>query len=143
LTRRQTLLAAATVLALALGAGYLLMERGAGPSEASVERVDRRLPQGERVRVEVLNAAGAPGIAREATRRLREGGFDVVYFGNAPAFELDRSLVLERAGGIENAERVARALGIARFESRPDTALYLEVTVLLGRDWVEGSGVSD
>src|SRR5690606_29512776 len=41
---------------------------------------------GDRTRVEVLNAAGRPGIARMATRRLRESGFDVVYFGNAEEF---------------------------------------------------------
>ena len=36
-----------------------------------------------RVRVEVLNAGGVPGMASRATDHLRESGFDVVYYGNA------------------------------------------------------------
>jgi hypothetical protein len=123
-------------LAALLGAGaYLVMSRGGAGEVSSSAPAEHRLPPGERVRVEVLNAAGVPGIARDATRRLRDGGFDVVYFGNAPTFAIDSSLVVERAGGAEGARRVARALEIDRVESRPDTSLYLEVTVILGRDW--------
>lgn len=122
-----------------MGGGYLALRSESPAAEESAAPADRRLPGGRRTRVEVLNAAGVPGIAREATRRLRDDGFDVVYYGNAPAFALDSSVVLERAGGAAGAERVARTLGIPRVESRPDTALYLEVTVLLGRDW-EGIG---
>ena len=40
-----------------------------------------------RVRVEVLNAGGISGRAAEATAALRDAGFDVVLFGNAPAFD--------------------------------------------------------
>ncbi|HEX7119038.1 MAG TPA: LytR C-terminal domain-containing protein [Longimicrobiales bacterium] len=89
----------------------------------------------DRVRVEVLNAAGRSGLAREATRRLRERGFDVVYFGNADAFGRDSSIVLDRVGEPDAAEEVAAALGIRRVASEPDSSLLLEVTVLLGLDW--------
>ncbi|MBW3628733.1 MAG: LytR C-terminal domain-containing protein [Gemmatimonadetes bacterium] len=89
----------------------------------------------ERVRVEVLNAAGIPGLARGATDRLRDAGFDVVFFGNGRGFEPESSLVLDRVGRREVAAEVARALGIPRVVTRPDTTLYLEVTVVLGKDW--------
>ena len=42
-----------------------------------------------RIRVEVLNAGGEPGMARMATDQLRDRGFDVVYFGNAESFGRD------------------------------------------------------
>ena len=38
-------------------------------------------------------------------------------------------------GNEDWAKLVARALGGARVESRPDTSRYLDVTVLLGADW--------
>jgi len=88
-----------------------------------------------RVRVEVLNAAGRAGLAREATQRLRDHGFDVVFFGNAREFGRDSSVVLDRVGTIEVAREVAEALGIAAVRSEPDTTLLLEVTVVLGKDW--------
>jgi hypothetical protein len=59
----------------------------------------------------------------------------VVYFGNNRGFAPDSSLVLDRVGKREHADEVARAIDIPRVDSRPDTTLYLEVTVVLGRDW--------
>jgi hypothetical protein len=105
-----------------------------GGEEAATAPV-AELPPGERVRVEVLNAAGVPGLARIATDRLRDAGFDVVYFGNNRGFAPESSLVLDRVGKPEHADEVARAIEIPRVLSRPDSTLYLEVTVVLGKDW--------
>lgn len=88
-----------------------------------------------RVRVEVLNGGGHVGAAREATEVLRGAGFDVVFFGNAGTFDRDSSVVLDRIGSLEGARDVADALGIRRVLSEPDSNLYLDVTVVLGRDW--------
>jgi LytR cell envelope-related transcriptional attenuator len=90
---------------------------------------------GARVRVEVLNAGGSVGAARGATDRLRDSGFDVVFFGNAGAFDRDSSVVLDRTGRVESARGVADALGIRNVRSEPDSNLYLDVSVLLGKDW--------
>ncbi|MFG1691597.1 LytR C-terminal domain-containing protein [Gemmatimonadota bacterium] len=98
---------------------------------------ERPLPQiGERIRVEVLNSGGEQGAARVATDELRSLGFDVVYFGNAEAFDAEMSAVVDRAGRLEAARAVADALGIGNVRSEPDTSLYLDTTVRLGRDWV-------
>jgi hypothetical protein len=96
-------------------------------------------PPSERVRVEILNGGGLDGVARAATARLRGVGFDVVHFGNAPAFDRDSSVVIDRVGRRDLARAVADALGIPNVLSQPDSNLYLEVSVLLGRDWSEGS----
>lgn len=88
-----------------------------------------------RVRVEVLNGGGHAGAAREATEALRELGFDVVFFGNAGTFDRDSSMVLDRMGTVDRARDVADALGIRNVRSEPDSNLYLDVTVVLGKDW--------
>ncbi|HEX6937834.1 MAG TPA: LytR C-terminal domain-containing protein [Longimicrobiales bacterium] len=125
-----SLLGAALVAALAAGVrGGRTGEGGDDAAGVPVATDDAR------VRVEVLNAAGRSGLAREATRRLRDRGFDVVYFGNAEAFGRDSSIVLDRVGKPDVAEGVAAALGIRRVASEPDSSLLLEVTVLLGLDW--------
>lgn len=93
-----------------------------------------RAPDGVRIRVQVLNTTSTRGLARRATRLLRDRGFDVVDMGNAsPA--LDTTLVLDRTGHPAWATSVARVLTPSRAESRPDSSRYLDVTVLLGRTW--------
>jgi hypothetical protein len=88
----------------------------------------------ERVRVEVLNGSGVPGLARDVTRDLRAAGFDVVHYGNAARSDQDSTLVIDRIGNPSAAAAVAAALGVIRFETALDTTLYLEATVVLGRD---------
>lgn len=95
----------------------------------------RPQPPSGRVRVEVLNATATRGLARTATDVLRDRGFDVVQTGNARGFSQDASVVLDRVGNAQMAQQVAAALGIARVETRRDTTLVLDVTVVLGKDW--------
>lgn len=101
---------------------------------------------GERVRIEVLNAGGVTGMAREATTVLREAGFDVVTFGNAATFDsLRASEVVDRVGRSDIVQAVATAIGIDNVQSDPDPNLFVEVTVVVGRDWVgpEGIGMTE
>ena len=86
-------------------------------------------------RVEVLNASGRSGMARAVTQRLRAAGFDVVFFGNAPASAGDSTVVIDRIGDDAIARAVGEHLGIARIVSQRDTTLYLDATVILGKDW--------
>ena len=116
---------------------------------AGVRRAERPTPEGEvtaapseRVRVEVLNAGGVSGRAREATERLRSVGFDVVQFGNARSFDRDSSLVIDRVGRPELARAVANALGIRNVLTEPDPNLFVDVSVLLGRAWSARTGAA-
>jgi hypothetical protein len=92
------------------------------------------VPDDVRIKVEVLNASGERGLARRATFALRDAGFDVVRFDNALESR-DSTLVLSRSGHDDWADLVSRALGGAKVESRPDSARFVDVTVLLGADW--------
>ena len=130
-------------LALAFGGALLvvvialLVRWGASPDAGPLlgGGAPRRIvPEGTRVRVEVLNGTATRGLARRATLHLRDRGFDVVAMGNAPE-RRDSTLVLDRAGNAEFAKMVAEALGGARIESRADPSGYLDVTVVLGAAW--------
>jgi hypothetical protein len=115
-------------IAAILGGAALLMAR----PTASVARAEA--PSGVRIRVQVLNATRTRGLARRATRYLRDRGFDVVDVATASQVR-DSTLVIDRSGHPEWAELVARAFGGAAVASRLDSSRYLDVTVLVGRDW--------
>ena len=91
----------------------------------------------EVIQLEVLNGCGVPGIATRFTDRLRGFGFDVVETGNFDHFNVDHTLVISRTGQMEDANRVADALGIEEryilIEQSPD--FYLDVTLVIGNDY--------
>ena len=121
-------------MGVAVGVGISVAGFGtASPPE--VGEVQRSPMPTTRVRVEVLNAGGITGLARDATEYLRDSGFDVVGFGNARDFDADSSVVLDRVGQGEIARAVADVLGIDNVRSQPDSNLYVDVSVLLGSEW--------
>jgi hypothetical protein len=94
--------------------------------------------QGTRIEVEVLNASGRAGIARTATRVLREAGIDVVGIGNAPGgstARLDSTRIVIRRGPASNGERVRQVLRVGRVVVEPDSTRLLDVSVFVGADF--------
>ncbi len=89
------------------------------------------------IRVEVLNAAGEPGLAKKVTWRLRAMGFDVVYYGNATD-TIAKTVVIERIdSSMANAKALAGAIGVKEITYEPDPDRLLEVTLLVGKDFKE------
>ena len=90
------------------------------------------------ITVEVLNASGVSGDARAATRLLRRGGIDVVYYGNAERVvegSLDSTRIVVRRGGVRNGERVRAVLGVGRITVELDSSRLLDASVFLGADF--------
>lgn len=116
------------MVTLAVGVGAWLWWRDGGerPHPVPGER--------DRVTVEVLNATGVDGLAREMSRRLRHQGVDVVYFGTARMETLTVTRIVVRRGDSSGAYRVRDALGAGTIVADYDPRLLLDVSVLLGRD---------
>ncbi|PWN05225.1 LytR C-terminal domain-containing protein [Rhodohalobacter mucosus] len=89
------------------------------------------------IQMQVLNGAGVPGLATRYTGSLRQYGFDVVETGNFDHFDVEKTLVISRNGQMENAQRVARAIGVSEQyilrEESPD--FYLDITLVIGADY--------
>lgn len=129
-----TLSAAIGIVGLVVGGVYVASHL---PSDLDAASDPVLWSQG-RVRIEVLNAGEVAGMARTATGVLRAAGFDVVDYGNAARFDHERpSEVIDRVGRPDMAVAVAAALGIDNVRSQPDPNLYVDVSVVLGREWVE------
>ncbi len=89
------------------------------------------------IQLEVLNGCGVPGLATAFTGTLRSYGFDVVETGNFDHFNVENTHVIARTGKIENARRLANAIGISdEFILRETSSdFYLDVTLVLGSDY--------
>ena len=133
--RKLLIAAGAALLVIVLSAGAVVMHARRAPSPllAALDEAPRA-PKGARIRVQVLNTTRTRGLARRATRLLRDRGFDVVELGTTTP-TLDTTLVLDRSGHAEWAATIAEVLRPARAVARADSSRYLDVTVLLGRTW--------
>lgn len=136
--RVRWLLGAGLVVAVGASAAIALARRHPAPVRATAlgRLVTKEVtaPPNTRVRVEIINATKTRGLARRATRLLRDRGFDVVTFTTSSTLQ-DSTVVLDRSSHPEWARRVGQALGGARVEARPDTSRYVDVTVVLGTTW--------
>lgn len=125
-----------TALLAVVAVGVLVLLRSAllqwAPGETSGAAA---APGEDRVTVDVRNAGGVQGMARTATDHLRSAGFDVVGVGNADRMDRDSSVVIDRVGNLRAAAEVAEALGIGTVVTRPDSNLFVDVTVELGSEW--------
>ena len=137
MTRLRVAAVVLLVLVVLAAATWVLHARQVvrGPLASVPMRSDGpRAPADVRIRVQVLNTTTTRGLARRATRLLRDRGFDVVELGTTTP-TLDTTLVLDRSGHPAWASTVAEILQPARAVARPDSSRYLDVTVLLGRTW--------
>lgn len=93
-----------------------------------------RAPEGVRVRVQVLNGSGRTGLARRATQQLRDFGYDVVDYASRGDSTRVTEVQVTAASRVWG-ERVVKALGGGEVRERDATLGYVDVVVLLGRDW--------
>lgn len=89
------------------------------------------------IQIQVLNGCGVSGVASRFTNKLRQSGFDVVESGNFETFDVQKTFVIDRSGNLENARRVAVALGISEDQIIREIAsgFYLDATVVIGFDY--------
>jgi hypothetical protein len=123
------------VLVLIVGyLGYSLLERHLFRPPVDVVR---DAAGGAVIQVDVLNGCGVPGAATGVRDYLRARGYDVVELRNYKSFDVDESLVVDRTGESQAAEKVAYALGIRRGrivrQINPD--YYVDVSVIIGKDY--------
>jgi hypothetical protein len=121
----------AAVVLLAAGGAWRLWP----PKREHLQGHAYAVPPSDRsVTVEVLNGTRRQGLARVATRVLRERGIDVVFFGNADS-AADSTRVLVRRGDPGRGKDVVEALGAGRLRIAPEPLRRVDATVILGEDY--------
>jgi hypothetical protein len=121
--------------AAALVVVLLVTRLSRGGPEVEPEDGGSWRPLPRTVTVEVMNAGGTPGAARDAALRLRRAGLDVVWWGNALTELIDTASasvrVYARRGDTTGAGRVAAVLGEVQVLQEPDPDRLVDLTVVL------------
>jgi hypothetical protein len=92
---------------------------------------------GSTIQLDVLNGCGVPNAGTQFTSYLRARGFDVVEIRNYKTFDVEESLVIDRTGNMNNARKVAYALGISteHIIQQMNQDYYVDVSVVIGKDF--------
>ena len=94
------------------------------------------LPSADRVRVQVLNGTGAPGLSQQVQPALAAAGAVVSLTGNADRFDYQVSqVVFYRDEDLEAAQAVQRALGVGEVVRSLVPLDVVDVTVVVGADF--------
>jgi hypothetical protein len=90
------------------------------------------------IQVDVWNGCGQVRAASGMTAYLRARGYDIVELRNYHRFDVQESLVIDRTGRRENAEKVARTLGIpaGRIIQQLNPDYFVDVSIVVGRDFM-------
>ncbi len=111
----------------------------AGPKESVAKEKIKQTPQPveRKIQIEILNGAGAPGIASKLTRYFRKNDIDVVYSGNYQNFGVKETKIWNRSGNSLNARKIASLLGLPprRIALKKNANLQLDVTLIVGADY--------
>jgi polyisoprenyl-teichoic acid--peptidoglycan teichoic acid transferase len=91
-----------------------------------------------RLRVEILNGNGVPGVGQQVALQLDPSTFKVVNNGNADNFDHPDTVILLYSNDkktVSAGEQIKNELGVGRIEFRPPSQNVVDVTVVVGKDF--------
>lgn len=116
---------------------YLVYSFYFRPQDEKKDQPENQTPV-KTIQINVLNGCGITDIASQFTDILRQKGFDVVGMKNYTSFDIPHTIVIDRIGNLEFANRVATALGVQENnvirQLNPD--YFIDVTVVIGKDFL-------
>ena len=90
--------------------------------------------------IQILNGSGKSGMADVFRDFLGAYGFDIIEFGNARAWNYEKTLVIARSSS-PSSDRIARdlakVLGTDRVVHLQEPSSLVEATVIIGKDYKE------
>lgn len=92
---------------------------------------------GQVIQIDLLNGCGVNGAASKFTGYLRARGYDVVEMKNYKTSDVRESLVIDRTGNVETAQKVAYALGVKEKNiiQQINQNYFVDVSVVVGKDF--------
>jgi len=89
--------------------------------------------------IDVQNGTGENGVAAYFRDFFKKKGFDVVEMGNFKNNDVNKTMIIDRTGNKVAAKKVAESLGLTENNiiQQKDTTSFLDVTVIIGKDFQE------
>ncbi len=99
---------------------------------------DKKTISREEIKVQVLNAAKKSGAAAQLKKELENIGYSNIKIGDTKDMTYGYTRVVDRSGNKDILQAVAKDLDISLVESDIDTGCGYDITVIIGKDRVNG-----
>jgi len=109
-------------------------QTGDAETSAAGERIIIR----DDIKVQVLNGAKKSGLAAGVRKELEDKGYSNVKIGDTKDITYEYSRVIDRSGNNDRLQVVSQDLNINIVESDIDIACGYDITVIIGKDRVNG-----
>jgi len=89
------------------------------------------------ITMEILNGTETNGLARRAANVFQSFGYDIAGISNADSNDYLKTIVIDRKGKLEGAQKAADLIRCSRVYSRFDESVdpTIDVTLILGKDF--------
>lgn len=138
-TEQRTMLLNIAVAMLVLFNGWLLYGLLSAPHTETTPSAMAATGDSSAVsmQINVLNGCGVNGVGTKMTSFCRQAGYDVVEMGNYKSFDVEHSIVIDRTGKLQDAVRLAAAVGIARENvvQQFSSDQLVAASVVIGKDF--------
>ena len=85
--------------------------------------------------MEILNGTYQDGLAKRTKVLFDSFGFEILSIRNAEHDQYLNTLILDRKGKIESAERAANVIRCERIYTKIETGVNVDITLILGKDF--------
>lgn len=105
--------------------------------QGSIKDLETKQKLKNKIKIEVLNGDGTPGLAKKFSLLIKKQGYHVTRYDNSQAFTYNETLLVDWKGDIQNTLILAELLSVEPSNiivyDRPNKPL--DVTIVVGHDW--------
>lgn len=89
------------------------------------------------LQINVLNGCGINGVGTVMTKYSRTLGYDVVEMGNYKSFDVEQSIIIDRSGKLNEAQKLAMLLGIDKRNvvQQFSSDQLVSASIVIGKDY--------
>ena len=97
----------------------------------------------QRLRIAIQNATAANGIAGRMSRYLGTEDFTNTYLTRDYPESIDETLIIAQKGNLEAANLLLDVVGVGRVEISSIGEIESDITIRVGRDWLEKEAINE
>ncbi len=112
-----------------------LMKQTISQNLATIASEENNYDDTTLISMEILNGTNQDGLAKRTKVLFESFGFEILSIRNAEHDQYLNTLILDRKGKIESAERAANVIRCERIYTKIETGVNVDITLILGKDF--------